>query len=1653
MALPNTTQQEEFPSGSVSLTDPEPTFGQVSLLDQGQVAAVPPEVANPRALKAHIGLGKDSPGLEVLTSGIANGQEQQLRQDLSQVQKASLRLQKMSALQDIAKDGANANMDEAQALLNWQPNPNPNTLFEKNFARQYTTLVADNEKATTMAALAQDANRANQVLDASQDMIAKQELFKKNLEDFEQRQLSLSENQASILSEYPVSSTVTSMVTPFMSQLNLRNAAASTASLLPGNNLEEQVIFVWSQPTPEESAQVFSQAMARLETVSPADARTFAHAVLGYTSSERLMNNLQPFIDATIVGGPLFKLSRLMKSGVKANAAKDLNVGNTLTQVGDIEKAADVKAVEQAKARLNNAAPVVDKGFDPLGQKLDLTDALPSWANPNTLAFNPGSMSRERAARQVGKLIEIDNQIEATLGKVARVSRTTEEELQAGLAATRTKMETEHHSILDSVLDVKTSGVADFEHIPAEKTRSNVDYLSMNLGKAPSEVVLGKEDATLFKSVDQANNYAQRELGLDYKQYVVREGPGTKYYISVPKAVDETDPALRSVGITTLNKNNESLTNYFLGYVRTPADQVSSFIRNNRLIATTAPSEILKMVQGIAKNFQTRGISTLGRGLSNKSWDRLDDVLAYYRDFMDYTQSNSRGKYPSSFGQLEKDWKKVTGRLPSDKEQLAFWSVIKVNDFDYMLRNFNLHRDLARQGVEHVSFPHPTVKGEYPDPIWGKVIDNTRLSFDPKSDDAVLAIFRDGEYTFTTKHSNMMKSEEGDKIKRWLLQPNVKVTQIANPDDRPLKGVLDRHPHFVISEDIKTSPLPVNLVPYNGGGHVIYPGGWYLKQPIVEQGLEGRWYHYGDQTIMNFTREAQAKFYAPKLDEFRLKLKRGDTDLDEFVQKNLPKDVDFWTSKFKGPNAILSLDEPIMITQRNASTFSTNPKLREQYKERLGQDVISYPESPYNLTSHVDKSFLQERDGPLMSIKNVGSQHTPIYQLEQAEVLRPLYAMERGIHNALRGLYLNDVKTSTVEQWIKQYKDILKDPWEIVQRNPNWQLYHGEFVPTTQGNFKIIQSAENARRNLKNFLRSQSEFGEDINRVEEEVFNRIYNKGGIGDGTVKYYASHDWNMIKHPIDFLRSASSNMRFGWFNLVQAYVQSMGVVTAATISPIHGMSGLAALALHDLHLLGQQALTIKVSEGVLNILDKAARIAGWKKGTFAESVKEMEAVGLQNIGRTVSIRESFDEPTIFKGKYQTFIDKSYIPFNFGDRNTRLMSWHTAFHEWRSANPDAVVTDRIRGEILKRADNLGTNMLRESNSAFQQGVAAPVAQWQSFRMRLAEQMFSSQPGRLTEAEKFRALVGGSIAFGLPVAVSALGVPWARIPGGVENIYDDVKKWALDNGLNTDGKFFKVMNDGLLEYLQNLLVTEKYPEGHPKAGQTKEYGLTKRYGPGVDKGIREMLIGEGGYLEIIPAGSLLENIIKGMYPFWVAGRSDQFHITHDDIARVMRENSSYNNTYNGYMAWNYQKYISKNQQVVSNDMSKTDAIMLGLLGQTRKDIIDTRLMQSVFKDEKGNHDAVGKRVLEEYRKMMDALDKSDFPKADIHLSNAQVYMGPMGDMNEKDRLQLWNQALSEREDLTARVTKKFYDPILMPPSKMSGRLRRHFGLELEESK
>jgi hypothetical protein len=125
--------------------------------------------------------------------------------------------------------------------------------------------------------------------------------------------------------------------------------------------------------------------------------------------------------------------------------------------------------------------------------------------------------------------------------------------------------------------------------------------------------------------------------------------------------------------------------------------------------------------------------------------------------------------------------------------------------------------------------------------------------------------------------------------------------------------------------------------------------------------------------------------------------------------------------------------------------------------------------------------------------------------------------------------------------------------------------------------------------------------------------------------------------------------------------------------------------------------------------------------------------------------------------------FLNAGTLFFREGEKSTRLGAWHTAFREFREANPTGPISKDDIGKILQRADLLTVNMSRASNSMLHTGVMSLTTQFLTYQIRLAELFMGSRLGATTGERtlaRLRLMTFYSALYGAPSAIGLTGLP-----------------------------------------------------------------------------------------------------------------------------------------------------------------------------------------------------------------------------------------------------------------------------------------------------
>ncbi len=1631
------SQETDLPTQSldapISLDTPAPQPDQIDLDAPGMPQIPDDKVAGQRAVKAHIAFGADSPGPDQLLSEIKSGNEEQMRKRLAIAKDIALRQTKMDVITNVAAEkarkGEQMTEDDAKfiaGLSQEQINHDPSTILETEYARQYFNHQAQLNGGKNVIAdnVQKDPEATSVEMDVASNIKTRQEIVKSGIENLQR------EHENSSWGSYLANEAARFI--PLLENYRLHDSKGD--SILPGANLQERVQRLWTMPPAQFKAQ-FEQDLSELKALNPLTAMKYAQSVLSFSSSDELLDNAFGLIDAStlpVVGTTKLlakgvragvtalgerrlatanksivssrnEVKQALKDGVKADSTVEVKpLEQILERAGDVEQSAQVGAYSDALKAFS--------GQDPLSESSRLKASVPSMFNIDRILEGTQNLAREATDRLRNSLMGNAADLLNAVSKTSRVSR-LEEGSDALRVATQNawdRLKSAYPHLSDAVLDMS--------RVPAEKTAPNAHEAVMELGKnqrtaseiaVPSsgqvETSLGKPDATLFKDRREADYWAHEVYKLDPKAYsVLSKQQGVGFYIGVRAPINETEDGVRDVLISTRHQTPVGLFNTFLGRLRTPEDTLSIANRENRHVATHGAQELHRLAKGTA--------DAIGQ-IPNKSIKKLDALLTANRDEI-YQEGDQirRGIFYQNVGEFDTAWTARFGKSPTEKERLAYFSAVQLNDWDWVFRNLGLYRDKSRQGIEKYSFAHlvaDETSGEKAlvktRPIEGRQVKDIPWE---DTENAGLWVYDGQTNSGKFFDKNLIDGADKADIINKINTQGYKVVQIANPIERELRKIADNEDvvHFIVVPDVDRTPLDWKQLPYRPGGHVEYQFEHWVKQPKIRRTQDGRQVYEGDQSIFNQATEAEAKKFADSMDTARVLLR--DNKLDElaaYLPGHLPYDFDSFRGLFtqvtlKDGTKVeprLSLSDPIRHTISGRNLLDAHPDIERGYDKFENQI-----RSSYNLYSQIDKKYASQREETLGTVRERMGSDRALFELEPSKLIDPLTTMNRAMANIMRGRYLNDYKIQSVETFIQEFGDLLKVEGGLaeIRKNPVYYLHNAPWDTQTPDKARLA-AGRNSQRAVLNLLGSSSELGQNLRWMQESLLNSIYNKAG--QKTSDYIAEHLLPTTQDPFRYARGVAFHSKLGLFNPVQLFLQAQTLTHVTAVSGLdNGLRGLSAASL-------MWRLALTEDKKIIEHFGNMASKLGWKKEDFLESYAALKKTGLFNVEGEVALRDDVFDPKIFKGAWGTFLDKGTFFFREGERITRLTAWNAAYREWKVANPGKVLDNAALSSILLRQNTLSVNMTRASSSWWQQGFLSVPTQFFAYQARLMEQFLGK---RLTTAEKARAFMTYSAMYGVPTAMGAVtfAYPW----------YDDVRQAALERGYDVNSPGLRALIEGIPSTMIQMIT-----------GNEQNYA--QRLGPVGVQYFKDVFLGKisqvfGASPKIaMDMASAIAPVFKAVVSLFIPGMGD-WKLTSADAITALEQISTINNVGKAIYALNTHKFISKNE-IDLGPATTADALLTAMIGTQPLRVTDAFIMGEMATEQKKMQDAVKKEVIKNYRRALREFQDGNDTAAEKLMSNAHLQLQG-GGFHPDQMNQILEQAITGYESLLDKMNRQYIE-------------------------
>jgi hypothetical protein len=408
-----------------------------------------------------------------------------------------------------------------------------------------------------------------------------------------------------------------------------------------------------------------------------------------------------------------------------------------------------------------------------------------------------------------------------------------------------------------------------------------------------------------------------------------------------------------------------------------------------------------------------------------------------------------------------------------------------------------------------------------------------------------------------------------------------------------------------------------------------------------------------------------------------------------------------------------------------------------------------------------------------------------------------------------------------------------------------------------------------------------------------------------------------FDLAGDPSNILLKIGFQSAFGFFNVSQAFLQSFHATTIMMISPTHGFKG---------------AGLVNAMRGAINAYEKGAGPEAIKRFAKAAEISEKEAEEwfefIRTSGRAVVEGDAIEDGTAigwgisgWKGENLEYgkaaaaknltskyvgkaLDAGVMPFQFGERLTRLTAMNTAILEFKAKFPSvSVLSDQARMWITRREQDLTFNMNSSARSLAQSGWRKVPLQWYSYSFRAAEAVFVGR--NFTKWERVR--------------LASILLPFYGLSGfGAASAADYI---AEKTGLiEPGGALYMGLKNGVLDGVFSALGVD-LSVGQRLAPAGAFFDLAKN-------------ISEGKFLEVIggPSGEITRGAYESVLSALTALRTGQTASLTEDVIQILRTPSGIDNVAKAIGIFNNGIYRSKTGVALPFEMTVSEGVT-ALLG------------------------------------------------------------------------------------------------------------------------
>lgn len=995
---------------------------------------------------------------------------------------------------------------------------------------------------------------------------------------------------------------------------------------------------------------------------------------------------------------------------------------------------------------------------------------------------------------------------------------------------------------------------------------SNIYSLNFYLGK--------RYTSGGFLTEDGAKAAAER-FGLDHRTFTLHQNDDAQWFIKTRQDVTET--GIATPALTEQDFPELGLLPKASAMIRSADNIMPEMFNRSRFTATIGKS---RLIAGVVKPY----VDNL-KFLSKKSIRNLAKVLE---------RGETDQKWFSQ-AEFEYHFERASGRLPTKKETLAYYSVKDLSDINHHIFNNNLYADKARRGVITVSAKNDKLAFDT-GRMNGRIIDNPDFT-------TMGRIFDLDEGT--TKYA----SDAAD-LQEKFASGNYRVidleTPYVRPGEDPVKTILAHNSSSTIG------PLEREQLGYIAGGSRENRFKWFVKQANQREFRDGSTFWTNPITHIAAATRVDAAKWAESMEAAR----------QAFISKTMT-DTEKRLALDKSPVQTLDKFEQLV---REGSINPNHP-----FEVLFDRQVPS-------AMNHMGDADVKWIDPEMSSAENYAISKGRMYYSkkgdrlkdpheEQARILDPLTTVHNATQNAVQTAAFGDYHRQVIDEWSR-----LATPFvdrASVGRNfdPSNVFFNGTLKEAAIANPDLASKLEATRQTHMRLMNLRTPQQSQLYIAQRKLASWLETKGKWGEALSSRVLD---KMSTNPVNAVRGMVFDIHLGFFEPSQLIVQTQTALMAMAANPVWGAKAAANIK-PLLHMMMNRSESLL--EHYAGSLPRD--IMGITADDYKNMVRSLRNSGIMDVGGEMAQIDGYlntiGGSMIARTGHQIQQTGRYF-FNKAEQFNRLVAYTMA---WQSVRHDLPELDGLSREfqtlVNKKADDYSINMTASSGAAWQKGILSVPTQFLAYQTRVLEAILPKWfpvlgNTRFTGMQKARMAISQLVLYG------ATG-----IPGGLEFMRWANKMYADNNGgdqLTPD--IWRAMTKGFWDTAMFY-----------GTGGAIDTDFARRAGQGAawSDFYNKLTNGDlNNFLEVAtgPSGAFLENIWNQVSP--LGGRLWKYMAAEQSVmltpeawelvaADAFQQVSTFNRLHKAYWLWKTGTLVDpkSGEAIVSADRLNTAAVALGI--------------------------------------------------------------------------------------------------------------------------